>query len=75
MKQTAVEWLAEQLIESHYGDVIEQAKEIEAKQKGYSEEDVKKMLYKCCDDLENNKRAFWNINGLVDEIITTFKTK
>ena len=32
MKQTAVEWLAEQLIESHYSDVIDKAKEMEKEQ-------------------------------------------
>ena len=30
---TAVEWLAEQLIESHYSDVIDKAKEMEKEQK------------------------------------------
>ena len=32
MKQTAVEWLAEQLIESHYSDVNDKAKEMEKEQ-------------------------------------------
>ena len=46
MKQTAVEWLAEQVNSknfTYYGDffkLVEQAKEIE-KQQGYSEEDLK----------------------------------
>ena len=56
-------------------NAIEEAKEMEREQKGYSEEDVKNMLYKCCDVLENNKKSFWNIDGLVDEIILTFKSE
>ena len=54
-------------------DVWEQAEAMEKKQKGYTKTDVEYMLYKCCDDLENKKRAFWDIDGLVDEIISTFK--
>ena len=53
----------------------EQSKEMEVKQKRYTKTDVEYMLYKCCDDLENNKRAFWDIDGLVDEIISTFKSE
>ena len=54
-------------------DVWEQAEAMEKKQKGYTKTDVEYMLYKCCDDLENNKRVFWDIDGLVNEIISTFK--
>ena len=71
---TAVEWLQETATkrELTYGD-WQQAKDMENKQKGYTKKDVEYMLYKCCDDLENNKRAFWDIDGLVNEIISTFK--
>jgi hypothetical protein len=45
MKQTAVEWLFEQLkgvYESDYlNKLVEQAKEMEKQQNGYSEEDIK----------------------------------
>lgn len=80
--KSAVEWIVEQYeqkigkgISSVMADEIKQAKEMEAKQKRYTKTDVKNMLYKCCDDLENNKRAFWDIDGLVDEIISTFKSE
>ena len=83
MKQTAVEWFAKELYEKFemkgdgkvFDELLSQAKEMEAKQKRYTKTDVKNMLYKCCDDLENNKRAFWDIDGLVDEIISTFKSE
>ena len=57
MKQTAVEWLVEQLfkINNNTNDVkkmdsksiIDQAKEIEKQQQGYSEEDMKDYALKC----------------------------
>jgi hypothetical protein len=79
--KTAVEWFAKELYEKFemkgdgrvYNDLLEKAKEMEKKQKGYTKTDVEYMLYKCCDDLENKKRAFWDIDGLVNEIISTFK--
>jgi hypothetical protein len=78
--KTAIEWFVEQYeqkigksISSVMADEIKQAKEMEKKQKGYTKTDVEYMLYKCCDDLGNNKRVFWDIDGLVNEIISTFK--
>ncbi len=48
MKQTAVEWLINEmhkkeqgLIETSYNHLFDQAKEIEEQQQGYSEEEVK----------------------------------
>ena len=81
MEQSAVEQLVSKLfnpevpLNEDIYNAIEEAKEMEREQKGYSEEDVKNMLYKCCDVLENNKKSFWNIDGLVDEIILTFKSE
>lgn len=54
MKQTAVEWLVEQFNseEFRYRDrtnIIQQAKEMEKQQQGYSEEEVKNLLIKCKD--------------------------
>jgi hypothetical protein len=50
MKQTAVEWLVEELkgvYESDYlNKLIEQAKAMEKEQRGYSEEDVIKIVEK-----------------------------
>lgn len=75
---TAVEWLTDKFYANEgimKSEWLEQAKEMEVKQKRYTKTDVEYMLYKCCDDLENNKRAFWDIDGLVDEIISTFKSE
>jgi galactose-1-phosphate uridylyltransferase len=49
MKQTAVEWLEEQLNKNNEilfisDDLLEQAKEMEKEQKGYSEEEVLEQL-------------------------------
>jgi hypothetical protein len=49
MKQTAVEWLVEQLPliqQEGLRYVIEQAKQMEKEQRGYSEEDVIKIVEK-----------------------------
>ena len=54
---------------------ISEKKEMEVKQKCYTKNDVESMLHKCCEDLENNPRAFWNIDGLVNEIVSTFKSE
>jgi len=50
MKKTAVEWLAEQLpiygynVVTVFPELIEQAKEIEKEQQGYSETEVLQLL-------------------------------
>lgn len=48
MKQTAVEWLVSQMKDnrflSAFEEEIEQAKEMEKQQQGYSEEEVLEML-------------------------------
>jgi hypothetical protein len=52
MKQTAVEWLANEFYEklevkgdgALFNDLVNQAKEIEKQQKGYSEEDLEKAF-------------------------------
>jgi hypothetical protein len=52
MKQTAVEWLANELFKQLTGEpdkislkeVLEQAKEIEKQQQGYSEQEVENIL-------------------------------
>jgi len=53
MKQTAVEWLLTQIenkngkeFSSYYTEFIEQAKAMEKEQRGYSEEDVIKIVEK-----------------------------
>jgi len=47
MKKTAVEWLAEQMQHPEiFNPYIEQAKELEKEQQGYSEEEVIELLQK-----------------------------
>ena len=84
--KTAVEWLVEEMFKQGYLNdkpltvnnieyFVEQAKEMEKKQKGYSKEEVKTMLYNCVDVLEYNTKGLWNKDGLVNEIIETFKSE
>ena len=57
MKQTAVEWLFEQVWITSGEDLpelLEQAKEMEKQQQGYSEEEVIKILYQFHYDLVNS---------------------
>ena len=62
MKQTAVEWLANEFYEklevkgdgALFNDLVDQAKEIEKQQQGYSEEEVIKILYQFHYDLVNS---------------------
>ena len=52
MKQTAVEWLElyiKGITTLNCDDIIEQAKEMEKEQRGYSEEEVIKLLITCKD--------------------------
>ena len=62
MKQTAVEWLANEFYEklevkgdgALFNDLVDQAKEMEKQQQGYSEEEVIKILYQFHYDLVNS---------------------
>jgi len=56
MKQTAVEWLVEQLQQNKFitESQIYLAKEMENQQQGYSEEEVIKILYQFHYDLVNS---------------------
>jgi len=49
MKQTAVEWLIDELLSGKLltPSLIEQAKEMKKQQQGYSEEEVLEILTKC----------------------------
>ena len=62
MKQTAVEWLIEHIENENKNgydfhpkyneEIVEQAKEIEKQQQGYSEEDLREAFYYgyCCEN-------------------------
>ena len=76
MKQTAVEWLANEFYEklevkgdgALFNDLVEQAKEMEKQQQGYSEEDMLKSFMagiKC----ESNKGKNF------EQFIKQFKNK
>jgi hypothetical protein len=68
--KTAVEWLYEQMpkkIQPHYKRQLEQAKEIEKEQIGYSEEDMKQFGLYLGDNLKKLK------GKSIDELFTTFK--
>lgn len=57
MEQSAVEWLHEQFTQTKrmdFENMLEQAKEIEKQQKGYSEAEAFKMINDFCFD--------WNYN-------------
>ena len=59
---TAVEWLVEELFalkqpNSIEIQIVEQAKEMEKQQQGYSEEEVLEILYKHTEDLLAGKKV------------------
>jgi len=64
MKQTAVEWLFEQVWITSGEDLpelLEQAKEIEKKQQGYTEEEVLEILFElsCNSDTDKEEMKEW----------------
>jgi hypothetical protein len=88
MKQTAIEWLSEQLLNldiefdsmlinrANYwvkrNNILEQAKEIEKEQQGYSEEEIMNALHSI--ELKYN-RDFTKIYEGVLEYLKEFKNK
>ena len=84
MKQTAVEWLFKQLTSTWYDvkssqDLLEQAKEMEKKQQGYSEEEVLpllEMLQKCKEYflLKTDKYSDERADAIID-VIEQYKKK
>jgi hypothetical protein len=82
MKQTAVEWLVEKVLQTNhlkaiFEDEINQAKEMEKQQQGYSDEEVLSILEFITDNtIETNNG--WQMNGVVysnKEILQQFKNK
>jgi hypothetical protein len=60
--------------EMHYAFEDElKSDEVKKQQKVYSEEEVKSMLYNCCESLEEDTRRFFNTDLLVEDIIKHFK--
>ena len=76
MKQTAVEWLANEFYEklevkgdgALFNDLVDQAKEMEKQQQGYSEEDMLKSFMAGIKCESNNGKNF-------EQFIKRFKKK
>ena len=76
MKQTAVEWLANEFYEklevkgdgALFNDLVDQAKEMEKQQQGYSEEDILKSFMAGIKCESNNGKNF-------EQFIEQFKKK
>ena len=73
MAQTAVEWLVEQLCIEHRKTLVNQAKEMENQQKGYSEEEMLKMLHKFGFDYTYNYRGEKTIYEWIPEWFEEYK--
>ena len=79
MKQTAVEWLVEEISEkynfrfaTYYGQEIQQAKEMEKQQQGYSGEEVENIMAETwIQCVVNDGNDF---KGAKDKILKQFKT-
>jgi hypothetical protein len=66
--KTAVEWLAEQMLWNEFHNpYLEQAKQMEKEQIGYSDEDMKQFGLYLGDNLKKLK------GKSIDELFTTFK--
>jgi hypothetical protein len=78
MKQTAVEWLVSNIdwmlvrnSKHHYKMIIEQAKEMEEEQQGYSEEDMINFVQFATQYYAND----WMENRSIYELLEQFKNK
>jgi hypothetical protein len=64
-EKSAVEWFAKELYEKFemkgdgrvYNDLLEKAKEMEKEQKGYSEEDIRKAIFLCCNEEDSTEET------------------
>jgi hypothetical protein len=80
MKQTAVEWLESEMLKPNLSmrDILEQAKEIENEQKGYSEEELlvfgKSCFYKGFEKSEkDDANCFTAFREEIGSLIEQFK--
>jgi hypothetical protein len=78
---TAVEYLSEQIrltniegLRFQLWDAIEQAKEMEKQQQGYSEEEFKEMVYHMVGGLAQANNMTFN-GAILDELFNKFKNK
>lgn len=82
MKQTAVEFLSEQIrltniegLRFQLWDAIEQAKEMEKQQQGYSEEELFKIINDFCFDWNYNYKGELSQKQYLIEWFEKFKNK
>ena len=86
MTQTAVEWLEEQIKDIFYiaeasemtkkfKSVYDRAKEMEKEQKGYSEEEVKDMLFEALNKKQEQCCITNTKDSIVREVLKQFKNK
>jgi hypothetical protein len=80
MKQTSVEWLESEMLKPNLSmrDILEQAKEIEKQQKGYSEEELlafgKSCFYKGFEKSEkDDANCFTAFREEIGSLIEQFK--
>jgi 6-phosphogluconate dehydrogenase len=80
MKQTAVEWLLKELDINPKAtilkDLIEQAKEMEKQQQGYSEEDMKQFAWECVTNFlsnDDNKVEIKLVDVIIDRVNNKFE--
>lgn len=74
MKQTAVEWLIENLIffySKNWDAIVDQAKEMEKQQRGYSEEDMINFVEFVSKYYSDNSME----NSTIYELLEQFKNK
>ena len=82
MKETAVEWLANELVKKgfpieKYGmDLYEQAKEMEKEQqeRRYSEEEVSELVYNVMSEYAKRENIFFK-GDLINNLFEQFKKK
>ena len=72
---TAVEWLFEQMpkkLHPHYKKQLQQAKEMEEEQRGYSEEQVREMLFMALYEPEEKCCTTHTKDSIVRKVLKTF---
>lgn len=81
MKKTAVEWFFSELERMQYfigNDMLEaykKAKQMEKEQKGYSEEDVREMLFMALHEPQTECCTTHTKDSIVRKVLKTFKSE
>ena len=81
---TSVEWFAKQVLRSRqlgfisnekFNELLEQAKEMEREQKGYSKEDVREMLFMALNEPKETCCTTHTQDSIVRKVLKTFKSE